>query len=58
MAYMNDADQYRRAADAVLAALRSDEVEGEGEAHPLNEVARTHAELESGNTAGTIYLET
>jgi NADPH2:quinone reductase len=57
MAYMNDVEDYRRAADAVLAALASGELEGTGTAYRLCEVAQAHADLEEGRTSGALYLK-
>ncbi len=57
MAYMNDADEYRRAADAVLAALANGDLEGSGTAYRLNNVAQAHADLEAGATCGALYLK-
>jgi NADPH:quinone reductase len=57
MAYMNDVEDYRRAADAVLAALASGELEGTGTAYRLREVAQAHADLEEGRTSGALYLK-
>ncbi|HZR75085.1 quinone oxidoreductase [Bradyrhizobium sp.] len=56
MAYMNDAVDYRAAADAVLAALASGELEGTGTAYRLRDVAQAHADLEAGRTSGALYL--
>jgi NADPH2:quinone reductase len=57
MAYMNDVEDYRRAADAVLAALASGELEGRGTAYRLCEVTQAHADLEAGRTSGALYLK-
>jgi NADPH:quinone reductase len=57
MAYMNDVEDYRRAAAAVLAALASGELEGTGTAYRLREVAQAHADLEEGRTSGALYLK-
>jgi len=57
MAYMNDAADYRAAADAVLAALASGELEGTGTAYRLRDVAQAHADLEAGRTSGALYLK-
>ena len=56
MAYMNDVADYRAAADAVLAALASGELEGAGTAYRLREVAQAQADLEAGRTSGALYL--
>ncbi len=57
MAYMNDAADYRAAADAVLAALASGELNGAGTAYRLRDVAQAHADLEAGRTSGALYLK-
>jgi NADPH2:quinone reductase len=56
MAYMNDAADYRAAADAVLAALASGELDGMGTAYRLRDVAQAHSDLEAGRTSGALYL--
>ena len=56
MAYMNDAEAYRTAAAAVLAALTDGDIEGRGTAYPLREAARAHADLEGGRSRGALYL--
>lgn len=56
MAYMNDREDYRRAADAVLAALTRGELESAGTAYRLRDVAQAHADLEAGRTSGALYL--
>jgi NADPH2:quinone reductase len=57
MAYMNDTNAYRAAAEAVLAALASGVLTGGGTAYPLSEAAQAHADLEAGRTSGALYLE-
>ncbi len=57
MAYMNDAADYRAAADTVLAALASGELNGAGTAYRLRDVAQAHADLEAGRTSGALYLK-
>lgn len=57
MAYMNDAEDYRAAADAVLAALASGELACAGTAYRLRDVAQAHADLEAGRTSGALYLK-
>jgi len=57
MAYMNDAADYRAAADAVLAALASGELEGTGTAYRLRDVAQAHSDLEAGRSSGALYLK-
>lgn len=56
LAYMNDAADYRRAADAVLAAMQAGILQGEGKAFRLDEAAKAHTELEAGRTSGALYL--
>lgn len=56
MAYMNDADEYRRAAEAVITALSTGDLQGRGRAYRLSEVAQAHSDLEAGRTSGAIYL--
>jgi NADPH2:quinone reductase len=56
MAYMNDVEDYRRAADAVLAALASGELDEVGTAYRLRDVAQAHTDLEAGRTTGALYL--
>lgn len=57
MAYMNDVEDYRRAADAVLAALTNGELGGVGTAYHLRDAAQAHADLEEGRTSGALYLK-
>jgi NADPH:quinone reductase len=57
MAYMNEVDVYRDAAQAVLAALGAGVLEGVGKAYSLSEAAQAHADLESGRTSGALYLK-
>ena len=56
MAFMNDAGDYHRAAEAVLTALENGDLVGGGEAYPLSEAARAHVDLEAGRTSGALYL--
>lgn len=56
MAYMNGAEDYRTAAEAVLSALGQGILRGEGQAYPLSEAARAHRDLEAGRTTGSLYL--
>jgi NADPH2:quinone reductase len=57
MAYMNEADAYRDAAEAVLAALEAGVLKGVGKAYSLNDAAQAHADLESGRSSGALYLK-
>jgi NADPH2:quinone reductase len=56
MAYMNDADAYAVAAEAVLTAIAGDVLRVAGKAYRLSEAAQAHVELESGRTSGALYL--
>ena len=56
MAYMNRADDYRLAADAVLAALQAGVLQATGKPYPLRDAAQAHADLEAGRTSGSLYL--
>jgi len=57
MAYMNEADAYRDAAEAVLDALQSGILRGEGRAYRLSDAAQAHADLEAGRSSGALYLK-
>ena len=56
MAYMNSKDDYRIAADAVLAAVRDGVLRSDGTAYALADAARAHADLEAGRSTGSLYL--
>jgi NADPH:quinone reductase len=56
MAYVNDAAEYRRAAERVLAALADGVLRSTGIAYGLRDAARAQADLEAGRTAGALYL--
>jgi NADPH:quinone reductase len=56
MAYMNHVEDYRIAAEAVLAAIRDGILQSAGTAYPLNEAAQAHADLEGGRSTGSLYL--
>jgi NADPH2:quinone reductase len=56
MAYMNETDAYRVAAEAVLEAIESGILRVSGRSYPLSEAARAHADLEAGATSGALYL--
>jgi NADPH2:quinone reductase len=56
MAYMNDRQYYRIAADAVLAALQEGILRSAGKAYRLDDVAQAHADLEDGRSTGSLYL--
>ena len=57
MAYMNETETYRSAAEAVLAGIESGLLKVSGQAYPLSEAARAHADLEAGRTSGSLYLK-
>jgi NADPH2:quinone reductase len=57
MAYMNEVDAYRLAAEAVLAGIESGILSVSGQSYPFNEAARAHADLEAGRTSGALYLK-
>lgn len=57
MAYVNDAAEYRRAAEHVLAALTDGVLRLAGNAYPLRDAARAQADLEAGRTVGALYLK-
>jgi NADPH:quinone reductase len=57
MAFMNDAGDYHRAAEAVLEKLMQAEFRGEGRCYPLREAGRAHADLEAGRTTGALLLK-
>ena len=56
MAYLNEMDAYRSAADAVLTAIESGVLTIAGQSYPLSEAARAHADLQAGRTTGALYL--
>jgi NADPH2:quinone reductase len=56
MAYMNGAEDYRRAADAVLSALEEGILQAAGKSYPLGDAAQAHADLEAGRSSGSLYL--
>jgi NADPH2:quinone reductase len=56
MAYLNRADDYRIAADAVLSALQAGVLQATGKAYPLGAAAQAHADLEAGRSSGSLYL--
>lgn len=57
MAYMNETEAYRAAADAALAGIASGILKVSGQAYPLTDAARAHADLEAGRTSGALYLK-
>jgi NADPH2:quinone reductase len=57
MAYMNEREAYRSAAEAVLAGIESGILSVSGRSYPLGEAARAHADLEAGRTSGALYLK-
>jgi NADPH2:quinone reductase len=56
MAYLNGVEDYYRAAHAVLSALAEGILQGAGRAYRLSDAARAHADLEAGQTSGSLYL--
>ena len=56
MAYMNETDAYRSAAEAVLEGIESGILNVSGQSYPFSEAARAHADLEAGRTSGALYL--
>ena len=56
MAYMNNAEDYRTAAEAVLMSIRDGILRSAGTRYPLNEAAQAHADLEGGRSTGSLYL--
>lgn len=56
MAFMNTAEDYHRAAAAVLGAVASGLFGEAGRPYPLAEASRAHADLEMGITSGSLYL--
>ena len=57
MAYMNEREAYRAAAEAVLSGIGSGILSVSGRSYPLGEAARAHADLEAGHTSGALYLK-
>jgi NADPH2:quinone reductase len=57
MAYMNEMDAYRAAAEAVIAGIKKGILKVSGQSYPLVEAARAHADLEAGRTSGALYLK-
>jgi NADPH2:quinone reductase len=57
MAYMNEREAYRAAAEAVLSKIESGILSVSGQPYPLSEAARAHADLEAGRTSGALYLK-
>ena len=53
---MNDAEDYRRAAEAVLTELGRGQLATAGKPYRLGEAALAHADLEAGRTHGALYL--
>jgi NADPH:quinone reductase len=57
IAYMNEREAYRAAADAVLAGIARGILRVAGQSYPFSEAARAHADLEAGRTSGALYLK-
>jgi NADPH:quinone reductase len=56
MAYVNQAQDYRIAAAAVLSAVQEGILPSAGKAYRLSDVAQAHADLEAGRSSGSLYL--
>jgi NADPH2:quinone reductase len=56
MAFMNRAEDYRVAAEAVLSALRDGILQAAGKPYRLRDAAQAHADLEGGRSSGSLYL--
>jgi NADPH2:quinone reductase len=56
MAFVNRAEDYRIAADAVLSALRDSILQSTGKPYRLSDAAQAHADLEGGRSSGSLYL--
>ena len=56
MAYMNQAEDYRNASGAVLAALQERVLQATGKPYRLSDAAQAHADLEAGRSSGSLYL--
>jgi len=56
MAHMQNADAYRRSADAVLAAMAQGILQPAGQAYRLSDAHVAHTDLEAGRTSGSLYL--
>jgi NADPH2:quinone reductase len=57
MAYMNDAGEYRRSAERVLAAMADGVLQLTGRAYSLRDAALAQADLEAGRTTGALYMK-
>ena len=57
MAYMNETEAYRLAAEAALAGIENGLLRVSGRSYPLSDAARAHADLEAGRTSGALYLK-
>ncbi|WP_315837022.1 quinone oxidoreductase [Bradyrhizobium prioriisuperbiae] len=56
MGYVNNADDYHAAAQAVLAALAEGVLQGKGKPYRLSEAVQAHIDLEAGRTSGALIL--
>jgi NADPH:quinone reductase len=56
IAYLNETEAYRFAAEAVLTGILNGVLRVAGQSYPLREAARAHADLEAGVTSGALYL--
>jgi NADPH2:quinone reductase len=57
MAYLNEMEAYRLAAEAVLASIEKGVLEVASQSYALSDAARAHADLEGGRTSGALYLK-
>ncbi|MBB3594898.1 NADPH:quinone reductase-like Zn-dependent oxidoreductase [Rhizobium sp. BK529] len=56
MAYVADEALYKQAAEAVFSLLAAGVLQASVKAYPLDQAARAQADLESGNTNGSLVL--
>jgi NADPH:quinone reductase len=56
MAYMNGADDYLTAANAVLSLIAEGVLVAQATAYRLRDAARAHSDLEQGRSSGSLYL--
>ena len=56
MAYMNRAEDYRIAAEAVLTAVSDGILQAAGKRYRLSDAAQAHVDLEGGRSSGSLYL--
>ncbi len=56
MAYINGAEDYRIAVEAVLSAMCDGILQSAGKPYRLSDAAQAHADLEGGRSSGSLYL--